>query len=428
MSITKSSRKNFKASALAVTLIILGIIIASALSVSFVALKERRGSIGASKSSSAYQMAETGIEQALYEVLKQTPPPADTSKLSNCQNNPDLPMYGYIVFDNPPMGSYKVELKDEGGNKIECYSAADISTVRKIKSTGIVGQNSRAVQVSLDSCDPENGLIGHWKLDEGTGTVALDTHAGSPDPQDANITGASWFADKNGNSGKALNFDETNNDLAETPDRTDSAPGPYILNAGSISALINVDDILAANENYWMGWKQTIASWGSDQTAFSFMQWGLKYYPDYPSAGAGDAYPARIFMEWKPPCATGGDPHATLETTDLVDMRSGGWHRVTFSADGNNQVKIYWDTTEIRDLNFYQDDCDGVAGSGNANDFLADVRDVGVDLGWGMNRHSFSIGGCPHCAGAAEEDSYNGAIDDIRMYNRAIDECDIQQL
>jgi len=109
-------------------------------------------------------------------------------------------------------------------------------------------------------------------------------------------------------------------------------------------------------------------------------------------------------------------------------MRSGGWHRVTFSADGNNQVKIYWDTTEIRDLNFYQDDCDGVAGSGNANDFLADVRDVGVDLGWGMNRHSFSIGGCPHCAGAAEEDSYNGAIDDIRMYNRAIDECDIQQL
>lgn len=424
MSSKQASRKNAKASALVVTLIIMGIIITSALSVAFVALKERRGSIGASKSSAAYQVAETGVEQVLYEILKKTPPPADTSELGNCQDELSS-MPGYIFLDNS-MGSYKVELKDENEHKIECYSAADISIVRKIKATGIVGQNSRAVQVSLNSCNPEDGLIGYWNMEDSGDNQADDTNTLISPKNHAAITGASWVAGKNG--GKALNFDETNNDIAETPDRTDSAPGPYILNKGSISALINVDDILAANENYWMGWKQTIASWGSDRTDFSFMQWGLKYYPDPDQTAAEDAYPARIFMEWKTPCSTGGDPHATLETRDLIDMRAGGWHRVTFSANGNNQVKIYWDTKEIKDLNFYQDDCDGEAGSGDATNFIADVRDVGVNLGWGMNRHSFSIGGCPYCAGASEKDSYNGAIDDVRIYSRAIDECDIQQL
>jgi len=132
-------KQKSKASVLAVSLIILGMILLIAISVSTVSVQERKASMSSSSSSQAYQVAETGIEKVMYEVVKGGHSTVNQISPGSCNAATGL------IETN----GYKVELRDSAETKIACNTSAAISLVENIKSTGTAGQNSRAIEAAV---------------------------------------------------------------------------------------------------------------------------------------------------------------------------------------------------------------------------------------------------------------------------------------
>ena len=154
--------KKYKASVLAVTLIIMAIILASALSISAVSVRERKSSIGANKTSLAYQTADMGVEKILGILLAEIKSnPAKTLNLvgwgtgCNCEN-----VTGYtkkmIVCSSD---NYKVQLKKQDFTTtpasfvdISCDDSGEaVINVDRIKSVGTDAgkQTQRAIDAEV---------------------------------------------------------------------------------------------------------------------------------------------------------------------------------------------------------------------------------------------------------------------------------------
>ncbi|MDP1620560.1 MAG: FISUMP domain-containing protein [Candidatus Moranbacteria bacterium] len=132
--------KNHPASILVVTMMIMGIILVSALSISLVSIQERKASMGANKSNQAYQIADTGIEMVMDDIVRGNK--GQVSDLTGCQSD------GLIHGTD-----YTVELKDADENKIACNSATDIAEVVHIKSVGTAsGQAQRSIEAAVAGC------------------------------------------------------------------------------------------------------------------------------------------------------------------------------------------------------------------------------------------------------------------------------------
>ena len=137
--------KNRKASVLATSLIILGMILAIAIGISTVSIQERKSSSGSNRSGMAYQNADTGIEQVMNQIIKRLVPTDDVGKIvlnileTSCNSD------GLIEVT----GKFKVELKDSSEMRVRCDSGALVSSIASIKSTGTSGQENRAIEVAL---------------------------------------------------------------------------------------------------------------------------------------------------------------------------------------------------------------------------------------------------------------------------------------
>ncbi len=136
-----SKKIKYKASALIITMIILGIMLITALSASIVSIREKKASMGENISGQAFQDAQSGVELVMRNIL--TGGLTTVSQLSNCEKNTSSPNYGFIVDTSVP---YIVELEDVSGNKINCDSAALISSIASLKSAGTSGDSQRAIQ------------------------------------------------------------------------------------------------------------------------------------------------------------------------------------------------------------------------------------------------------------------------------------------
>lgn len=68
---SKQKRK-YKASALVITLSVLGLMMVASLSLALVSVQERKGSMGASKSTAAFQVADSGVESVLQAIRKKS--------------------------------------------------------------------------------------------------------------------------------------------------------------------------------------------------------------------------------------------------------------------------------------------------------------------------------------------------------------------
>jgi hypothetical protein len=126
--------KKIKASALLVTLMILGIMLIVGLSVSLVSIKERTASIGESKSGTAFQNAQSGVEAVLQDILKSTPIKTTAGQLS-----------GWDGCKVKKTGYYEVTLEDASG-PIPCSGGYLLTNVVKIKSVGFGTGNQRAIE------------------------------------------------------------------------------------------------------------------------------------------------------------------------------------------------------------------------------------------------------------------------------------------
>lgn len=145
-----NKRENKVGSSLVMVIMILGIALISAVSVMLVSVRERKASIGAGRSDVAYHNADTGIEVVMKELLK-----------GNYTNVFDIfpstaPPFGVGVIAcnsiseniEDASGSFSVELQNNLNVKINC-SAALVSNVRYIKSTGISGQYQRSISAPV---------------------------------------------------------------------------------------------------------------------------------------------------------------------------------------------------------------------------------------------------------------------------------------
>jgi len=173
--------KNHPASILVVTMMIMGIILVSALSISLVSIQERKASMGANKSNQAYQIADTGIETVMDDIINGDND--QVSDLAGCR-----PADGLIHNDAT---GYTVELKDADENKIACNSATDIAEVVHIKSVGTAsGQAQRSIEAAVAAGSGE--LEGYCVMSDGnrnprkcggdvtSGTLSADGITGSP--------------------------------------------------------------------------------------------------------------------------------------------------------------------------------------------------------------------------------------------------------
>lgn len=113
-----------RGSILAVSLIILGIMLISALSFSLVTIQERKASIGENTSNQAFQTASTGVEIVLQSIRNNI-----GGKLSDI----DIDCNGTISADG-----YSVQLQDDAGNPVTGCNTS-ILAVKKVKSVGTIG-------------------------------------------------------------------------------------------------------------------------------------------------------------------------------------------------------------------------------------------------------------------------------------------------
>ena len=129
--------KKDKASVLAVTMIILGLILSIGLSASLVSILGNKASVGSNKSNLAYSRANTGVEDLLAKIKDASS--SDTIASIDTDGTCD----GIVNGTN-----FKVELKALDGTLItDC--GVDVSEIRTIKSTGMTDGNYRTIEMAV---------------------------------------------------------------------------------------------------------------------------------------------------------------------------------------------------------------------------------------------------------------------------------------
>lgn len=161
-------KKKYKGYSLVATILILGMVLTVAVSLAFATVMGRRGAIGGSKSGVSYQKADEGVEKILYELTKGTY--TLVSDLSDCNSSTGL----------IETSEYKVELRDELDDKIDCDSNVEIIDVKGVKSVGVeteLAQRAVEAPVFLGRCG--GGIDSSTKL-----LIHSDSQNGDTDFED----------------------------------------------------------------------------------------------------------------------------------------------------------------------------------------------------------------------------------------------------
>ncbi len=206
-------------------------------------------------------------------------------------------------------------------------------------------------------------LVGHWKLDDGSGTAAVDSSANNNNG--ALHGGPQWVA---GYDGDALEFDG-GNDYVELP-------------IGSvINSLTNSTFATWVNFSNAGGAWQRIFDFGSDTTFYMFL-----------TPRMGTAGPMRFGIT----TAGGG---ATEQIATAPSALASGWHHVavTIDVDGDT-ITLYLDAVVVAQ---------------NTEATLS-PSDLGVTTNNWLGRSQY-----------AGDAFYSGLIDDFRIYSRALTQAEI---
>jgi hypothetical protein len=153
--------KKFQASILAVTMIILGIMIITALSVSMVSIKERKVSMGEAKSGQAFQNAQSGVELVMKEITK-----GGYSTIGD--------ICATTAYTDTT--SYKVVLKKADDSEINCTTNASdpISEIASIKSTGTGSGQQRAIEAAVAATGVSKKICAYWSTNSDKWVTGLN--------------------------------------------------------------------------------------------------------------------------------------------------------------------------------------------------------------------------------------------------------------
>lgn len=137
-----------KGSVLMFSLILLSFMLISALSLAAVSVTERRASFSTEKSSRSFQVADSGVEIILQRIYSGT---YDTSPLSALAVSGASCVNGEIIDSSTLSPSaYTISFYDNSGGKLmNCTDTTWRAQVVKIKSEGMSGNTTRALEVGV---------------------------------------------------------------------------------------------------------------------------------------------------------------------------------------------------------------------------------------------------------------------------------------
>ena len=206
-------------------------------------------------------------------------------------------------------------------------------------------------------------MLGHWKLDEGSGTSASDS---SGNQNHGTIYGASWV---NGYTGKALSFDGTDDYVQILNEANfDFSNGDEI----TIEAWIKPTNIIS---NY----NEIIVSKGQDDYPKHF-----RFYVTGTSSGSGKLG----FLYWD----TSNTPQVYSSSNSLISNNN--WYQVSFSYTygTGSSAKLYVGGNEVS----------GSWTNGNGNSASRNNNNpvmIGAEVNAGVNER------------------FNGVIDEVKIYH-----------
>ena len=209
-------------------------------------------------------------------------------------------------------------------------------------------------------------LLGHWPLDEGSGTTTADV-TGNHSP--AAISGASWVNDPE--RGAVLGFDGTD-DVVEAGDSV-------------------IPQMTTSNDFTWTLWVNSGRNAGDDPQKNAVIL-GNRYAP----SGTESDWTPREFIKFTP-----GDfefhRDGAGDDLDYADLTVGEWHHHAVSKDGNV-------------LTYYRD---GVESGTH-------TITAGLD-----HAQPLYFGGDAH-AGNNENEFFDGRLDDIRIFDHALSQAEVR--
>lgn len=170
--------KKIKGSVLVVTLIVLGIILVTALSVSLTSLKQRTASMGESKTGVAFQNAQSGIEIVMDGLLRNQSTLASLGSIFNCNDST-----GKAII-TPDIENVFVEVRnDSESTPALCGDLASSITIMKSVGSDTGNSEKRAIEaVVASTTGPSWQNSTTWEsISTSSGTDKGWAYAPSPD-------------------------------------------------------------------------------------------------------------------------------------------------------------------------------------------------------------------------------------------------------
>ena len=232
---------------------------------------------------------------------------------------------------------------------------------------------SPAASVTTISAPVTNGLVAYWNFDENSGNAV---HDASGNQINGVLQGASWAP---GKFGSALNFNGNDNSVG-FPDSS-SFDSVYTTNQFTVAAWINQKD------RQWNDWTkhQFIFMKGSSDTAPGMFELFYVAQADKPEYGFTAHFDST------------DQPYGTGLWVDATNYPCGQWVHLSGVYDGQTMY-LY---------------IDGV---------LADSQTIGKKIQ--SNNGPMRIG----MFGGGGGYPFNGLIDDVRVYNRALSAAEVMSL
>lgn len=378
---------NLKGSTLVFSLIILSFLLVSALSVAVVAAVARKSALTSDKSNVSFQIADSAAEailQKIYKVHDQTTNKYPTLSLLAASIT-GASCNGSTLSGNVGTGKlYTATLYRNAGSvaapDYQPILCSDDNTdgdggwrtkVVKMKLVSAYRQTSRAIEVGVKPYDAT--LVGHWKLDETTGTTVADT-SGNNHPG----TLTNGPTSTTGRVGNAYTFDGSGvaNDYVNVP----AGSGINGLTAYSVSAWIKptslgegsngriADKLQASVTN---GWRFSVSATNLIQLVQQFS----------------------------------GSQARWSSASSSISTSSGAWQHV---------VVTYDNTSASNQPIFY------VNGSVSAT--TQNVAPIG-SAGTSDSSNALTLGG-----NVATDSTFAGSIDEVRIYNRVLSPSEVTTL
>lgn len=219
--------RKFKASVLVVTLIVLGIILVTALSVSLTSMKNKAASMGESKTTVAFQNAQSGIELVMAAILEKTKITGDPVSYTagdlltdfglDCDEPVGEEQYAKLTpTDSSLTGKFVVELKKNvTPDSTDC--SVNVLDIAAIKSVGVDAGQKRAIEAAVASTNGPDWQT-DWQPISAADSFFERQYSSATSWYPSNCI--AWFSTSDNPSGKIYPMSCTNN-----PNATESKWG-----------------------------------------------------------------------------------------------------------------------------------------------------------------------------------------------------------